>query len=472
MKISLVQAPFWSIDTPSYAVALLTGNLRSRGFTVFPKDFDVPFYRAVGDEERALWRHENARFWNEEELVKQMIADHGSAIDALVEQILADEPQLVGFSVKCWSLWFSLAMAQRIKRISPRVRVVFGGPQMSLGSPRGFLEETPAVDAICLREADLSFPRFLEKMEANGDRFAAEPGFLFRDEGGQIVDCGPLQEIPKPAEIPFADYAGYDFSPYIESQAITMELSRGCINRCSYCCEAPSFLRYRAYPAQRVFDEIAYHWDRVSLKKPMRIFFNDSLLNGNMRELERLADLLIAARDRIQVQWGGMMFIRDELTDAMADKLVAAGLNNVLFGLESGSPVVLEKMRKRFKLDTAEKVFQRFHQRGVAVVASVIFGHPGETEAEFYRSLNFLRANADNVDKFLLNYLGLYGDNDIRANPVKYGLDPATLSANDWVSDGGQNTFAIRNQRVNLARATLGAKVPDIGGFFEDGREM
>ena len=80
MKISLVQAPLWSIDTPSYAVALLTGNLRSRGFTVFPKDFDVPFYKAVSEEEHALWHHENARFWNEEDSVKRMIADHSSVL--------------------------------------------------------------------------------------------------------------------------------------------------------------------------------------------------------------------------------------------------------------------------------------------------------------------------------------------------------------------------------------------------------
>jgi radical SAM superfamily enzyme YgiQ (UPF0313 family) len=476
MKVTLVQAPYWSLFTPPYALALLTGNLRSKGIQTFQKAFDVEFYNSVSAEEKLLWLDEKAAFWatwNSAEsrtLVQQMIADHASTVDRMVDKILADEPHVVGFSVKMWSHWFSLAMAQRVKQRAPHTYVIFGGPQATDNSLS--LERYPQIDALCHGEADISLPRFLHALERNRMQPCGEPGFVYRDPSGGIIDCGPIQQLPKALDVPLADYSDYNFEEYLHPNEITLMLSRGCINRCSYCSEAPAFKKFRAFPAEMVFAELVYHWERTNCRRPMKLLLNDSLINGNMRELERLAELLIEHRDTIQVEYGGMMFIRDELTDEVIDKLVDAGLKNVLFGLESGSEAVLKRMHKRFKLSTAERVFQRFHERGVDVVASVIFGHPGETEAEFHTSLNFLRANAQHVHKFLLNYLGLYGNSAITAHPDRYGIDPTTVCPNGWVADDGRNTFEIRTMRTNLARLALGTKVADIGGFFSGDRPM
>jgi radical SAM superfamily enzyme YgiQ (UPF0313 family) len=476
MKVSLVQAPYWSIYTPPYALALLTGNLRSKGIPTTQRAFDIEFYRSVSAEEQALWRDENASFWatwyGEESRtrVQRMIADHSATVDRMVDQILSDEPDVVGFSVKMWSHWFSLAMAERLKRQAPEVYVIFGGPQASDASLA--LDQHPFIDALCQREADISLPRFLQAMERNGMQPSAEPGFVFRDPAGKIVDCGPIEQLPTAVDIPMADYSDYDFEQYLHPNEITLMLSRGCINRCSYCSESPAFRRFRAMPGEMLFAELVYHWERTNCRRPMKLLLNDSLINGNMRELERLAELLIEHRDTIQVEYGGMMFLRDELTDEVIDKLVRAGLKNVLFGLESGSEAVLKQMRKRFSLATAERVFQGFHERGVEVVASVIFGHPGETEAEFHRSLNFLRANAHNVDRFLLNYLGLYENSALTEHPEHYGIDPTTICPNGWVAEEGRNTFEVRAMRTNLARLALGKKVADIGGFVAQDRAM
>ena len=473
MRISLVQAPRWSVFTPSYAVALLTGNLRSRGFTVFQRGYDVDFYNAVDAEQKQLWHNENAAFWNDEQQVKGMIADYGGTLDRLVDDVLRDEPTVVGFSVKIWSQWFSEAMAERIRRRDPKIMILFGGPQTGAVNPEEYLARHAEVDALCIKEADISLPNFLAKMQAAGGRPCEEPGFVYRTAEGAIVNCGTIQKIPQAIEVPFADYSDYDFSQYHYSNAITMLMSRGCINRCSYCSEAPHFLRFRAYPAERIFEELMHHWEHTNCGRPMRVFFNDSLLNGNMKVLEELADLLIAHRDRVQIDYGGMMLIRDEMTEELVSKLARSGCSDILFGLETGSEVVLKKMRKRYKHSTAEQVFKRCHDHKIRVVASVIFGHPGETEAEFHKSLRFLRANAHNIDLFLLNYMGIYGQSDIAMHPEKYGLDPEMArEGNDWVGDGGLNTFEIRNERVNLARAILGDKVSDIGGFYDGDRPL
>lgn len=472
MKISLVQAPRWSVVTPPYAVALLTGNLRRRGFEVCQKGFDPDLYRELADDEKKHWYSESSTAWNDDRAIHSLIEKYSNVVDRMVDDVLRDKPDLVGFSVKCWSRVFSFVLAERIKRRQPQVYVVFGGSEMGRVPAEAFLRENRQVDAICRQEADISFPRFLEAMRGNGGQPVAEPGFAFRNAAGEIVDCGAIQEIPQPAQIPFADYSDYDFRRYENPRAVTMVLSRGCINRCSYCSEAPSFLRYRAYPAENVFAEIEHHWRNSNVQRPLKIYFNDSLLDGDVQELEKLADLLIAHRDRMQVEYGGMMFVRDQLTDELIDKLARSGMSEVLFGLESGSEEVLRRMRKKFSLQTAERVFRRFHQAGVAVTVSVIFGHPGETEVEFYRSLDFLRRNAKHVNSFLLNHLGLYGDCDITRHPEKYGVDAQTVSPIEWVSDEGRNTFEVRVHRQHIAHMLLRPKVCDIGGFQVGGEEF
>lgn len=473
MKISLVQAPRWSIHTPSYAIALLTGVLRSHGFTVFPKDYDIAFYRAVSDEEKRYWLDAHSFFWNDNAAVASLIAKYDVAVEAMVVDILRDQPDVVGFSVKLWSHVFSTELAQRIRRRAPHVRVIFGGPQASLWVAATFLAEHPEVDALCRQEADLSLPRFLKAMAANGGQMQPEPGFVFRGTDDRVVDAGPLHDIPLPADIPFADYSDFDLSSYLNPRAITMLLSRGCINRCSFCSEAPSFLRFRPYPAERVFAEIRHHAQQVGSGQPLHLFLNDSLLNGDIPQLERLADLLIAHRDELQIEWGGMMFIREQMTDHLMAKLARSGLTNVLFGLESGSPAVLARMHKHFSLETAERILASCRRHHIRTTVSVIFGHPGETEAEFHASLNFLRANAHQVDLFLLNYLGLYGDCDIQRHPERYQVDPSTTTSTAfWVGDEGRNTFALRSERVNLARLALGEKVGDIGSFSDGARAL
>jgi hypothetical protein len=464
MRITLVQAPRWNFSVPSYAVALLTGNLRSHGFTTFQKCFDLFLLREMSQEDRRRYDEDQTQFWSDDEAVNGLIAKYSPSVDRMVEEILADRPDLVGFSVKWWSRCFSLAIAARLKRLAPQTWIVFGGAEMNVLPASKFLKANPQVDVICRQEADRSFPRFLEKMESHRMKPQKEPGFAFRNAGGGIVDCGPIDRLPDLATVPFADYSDYDFGPG-GYRAITMALSRGCINRCSFCSESPLFSRFRAIPAERVFQELLHHAQTTNCGRPMQVAFCDSLINGEMAILEALADLLVAHRDVLQIRYGGPMFLRPGFSEELVRKLASSGLTEVMFGLESGSETVLKRMRKRIDLAGASQAFERFHRHKVVTTVSAMFGHPGETEAEFHTSLHYLRTNAHNIDRFLLGYLGLYGRCDISNHPQKYGIDPDTLSVNDWVGDEGRNTFAVRAARVNLARLALGEKVLDIGGF-------
>ena len=49
----------------------------------------------------------------------------------VVEQILAEEPEVVGLSVYIWNLTILTSVAKQLKLLRPDIRLVIGGPEVS-----------------------------------------------------------------------------------------------------------------------------------------------------------------------------------------------------------------------------------------------------------------------------------------------------------------------------------------------------
>jgi radical SAM superfamily enzyme YgiQ (UPF0313 family) len=473
LRVTLVQMPRWSIRTPPYTIALLTGILREEGFTVFPKDYDIDLYGHVDEEDKQHWIEENSGGWNDPALYERMIEQYPAFFDRAADDILSDDPQVVGFSVKMWSAAFSLEVARRIKEKKEGVFIIFGGPQMNSGPERN-LAPHPQVDAICRQEADHSLPAFLKKFAERSLRPAPEPGFAYRDENGTIVDCGLISEPPRPEDIPFADYSDFDFSRYTDPSQVTMILSRGCVFRCSFCAESPCYMKFRSYSADRIMKELDHVLAGSNPAKPVKISFNDSLLNGDLKALEAFCDQLIR-RASTRIRWGGMMALRRQMSDDLIGKLAEAGCEKVFFGMESASPKVLKMMRKTHDPETASRIIGAMHGQGIEITLSIIVGHPGETEKEFYETLDFLRRHARTVDHIMLHALVLCAGSAIADRPEKYGVDPRTISGDEcdaWMSDNGTNTPDIRLHRLHIAQHMLSGKTIDYGGATDRDAEM
>ena len=464
LRVTLVQAPKWTIYTPSYALALLAGNLRSHGFPVAVLDLDIDLYSAVREEHKGRWLDSSGSFWDSDENVAALAVEYSAVFDGFVSRILATAPDVVGFSTKIRSRCMTLLLAEKIKAARPGVYVILGGPEITGGVAR-FLEPCPFIDAVCTQEADLSFPAFLKSYHAHGRQPQPEPGFAYRDASGKIVDCGPIAGPPGWEQIPFADYSDFDFGRYQNPSAITMMLSRGCINRCSFCSESVSFLRYRARPAENIHEEIKFYARTSNARRPLRIYFNDSLVNGDLEQLECLADLLIADPVEGGVQFSGMMLIREKMTDELLRKLARAGMVETLFGVETGSPDMIRRMRKNFDLDDAERIIRVASESGIMTAVSIIFGHPGETESDYFQTIAFMKRIAPHVDTFLLNTLGLFGESAISRDLAGYGIDPGTADVMQWTGDGGANTYEVRRNRFLNALTLFRDKAADIGGF-------
>jgi radical SAM superfamily enzyme YgiQ (UPF0313 family) len=75
----------------------------------------------------------------------------------------------------------------------------------------------------------------------------------------------------------------------------------------------------------------------------------------------------------------------------MLEAMKAANCGYILFGVESGSPAMLKKMRKGITLDQVRSAFKLTREVGIKTQAFFLFGMPGETQATIRETIEFAK---------------------------------------------------------------------------------
>jgi radical SAM superfamily enzyme YgiQ (UPF0313 family) len=75
----------------------------------------------------------------------------------------------------------------------------------------------------------------------------------------------------------------------------------------------------------------------------------------------------------------------------MLSAMKQAGCHYILFGIESGSPQMLETMKKRITLDKAREAIRLCRELGIKTQAFFLFGVPGETQETIKQTIDFAK---------------------------------------------------------------------------------
>jgi radical SAM superfamily enzyme YgiQ (UPF0313 family) len=465
MKVTFIFPPAWAPWAPSYAMALLNSLARKRGHDFIGYDLNIDFYNSVTSSDKNLWNDENVVFWFERKRVEELIKTHEEFIDNYIDKIVATRSKLYAFSVQTASSIFASLIAEKIKKRIPDCFILFGGPDC-FRSERGLnFFKDPHIDGICVGEGDCFWPEFLNTFEENNYRVAKVEGLVFRNPDGTLNDCGDPIIPTNLDDLPFADYSGASFNKYSLNNRACLMTSRGCINLCSYCSESPNFKKYRYRSAQSLFEEVKGLTElllKSSGTKPF-INFSDSLINGVPQVLREFCELVIA--DKLELNWGGMAFLRKEMDRDLLKLMKSAGFMEVMWGLESGSNDVLRLMKKnKYSARLAEKIIRNTYELGISQCANFIVGFPGETEQMFLESAMFLFRNKRYFKNFGLPLMEIKKNSAVYARYRDYGIVDREESIY-WKTKDGLNDYELRIARRDLLSAILNDKLFDQGRY-------
>lgn len=298
--------------------------------------------------------------------------------ERLIELLVREQPDLVGFSLYLWNSERSLHLARELRRRAPRTRVVVGGPEISpdnhaLLCGGGF-------DVAVLGEAEELFAPIASRLLEGGDAAGLPGAGVVRD--GRLHFTGaaaanfPIDRHPSPY------LAGV--VPVDPTRATYVETVRGCRSHCTFCFYPRSSALLRSLSVADSARLVRELKDRGARE----IVFLDPTFNHRPGFTELLDALREVNRD------GALTFfaeVRAEgITPGEADQLAAAGFHRLEIGLQSVNREALTRSRRGGSAERVAAAAALFQARGIDLLIDLIVGLPGDRPADVLAGVDFL----------------------------------------------------------------------------------
>ncbi len=328
-----------------------------------------PLYRHRGGIFRKSLRYPPLTLPTLASLIPDDIDHKLSIFDEGIENIPADlDADLIGITVITGTAKRSYELARRFRNRG--ITVILGGPHVTLVPD----DAAPHADAIAVGYAEDTWPQLLRDFTQGNlqKRYLQSPDLSL-------------------AGRPRARRDLINGGRYVKTHVF--EATRGCVHRCDFCV-------------------VPFAWGRKPYQKPVAEVIDEIRSTGARRaifvDLNLIADKdyaaeLFEALIPLHIQWGGLatsLLARDE---RLLDLCARSGCIGLLVGFESISQSALTEIHKGFNSPAlyAEWI-RRFHDHGIAINGTFIFGLDHDTSDVFEETAQFVIDTGIDLPRFAI----------------------------------------------------------------------
>ncbi len=348
--------------------------------------------------------------------------------DVIIGEINRRQPALVGLSfLSTTSYPYAKILARRIRAADSRVKLAFGGVFASLNAQWVKLQ-CPEVNFVCRGDGEQLILDLVERLEDPAD----VAGLTWAKDGGAIQNPDrPMERhldqwpFPDRESLPldFVESMPLDVPAVLSMERFTtMQTSRGCPWPCVFC-DIPIFNegKWRARSPRHVVDEFKH----LQELRYGSVYFVDDHFLLQPKRIEAICEGIHDAG--ITIQWGCEGRV-DSVAQHVFPAMAKAHCRTIMFGLESGSQKVLDRLKKKQTLAEGETAVVNAKKAGIEIVHGFfVVGSPDET-AEDMKATFDLAARLP-LDTFGFNRLCVYRGTPLWQEYVKRGL---VDEVNDW----------------------------------------
>jgi radical SAM superfamily enzyme YgiQ (UPF0313 family) len=262
--------------------------------------------------------------------------------------------------------------------------------------------------------------------------------------------AGPLPRIvhgrgPQDLDVlPFPDRDLVDLSSYSRlvngQRSLSVLTARGCPYRCLFCNSnimGAGSRNVRLRNPAKVIQEIQWLQEKYGVS---RFRFQDDTFTTSLERIRAMTALLRPLDVRYRC-FGRLDRCRDrEMTDLLAE----GGCCHIAFGVESGSPRILEAMNKRQTVDDIRAGIANAKASGLTVRVYLIVGFPGETWQTVRQTVDLMWECEP--DEFIVYPAIPYPGTPLWERPEDFGITHIDRDYSRYVQIGrGRKTaFALR----------------------------
>lgn len=316
----------------------------------------------------------------------------------------------------------ALEVNQYLKKQYPSSLRIVGGPHPTC-LPH---EMTEYFDKVVVGEGENAIIKALEK------------------DSEKIISCPPIEDLDKihfPARhlIPIHKYHR-TISGLKSTSLIT---SRGCPNRCAFCCKKARGKNVRFRSAENVLSEVE---ECINLYDIRAFNIRDDIFTRNRKRLFKILD----GFKKHGVLWRCLTrvdLVDKEILLAMKE----AGCVQVVYGIESGSQTILDNLQKDTTVEQNARAINMSVKAGIKTKASIIVGSPGETWDTINESIDFIEKNLP--DEGIVCVFTPYPGSPVWDNPEHFGIKILTRDFSKYliVGEGMRGNVVVETKDMSAS---------------------
>lgn len=371
--------------------------------------------------------------------------------EVIIKEIRRQEPVLVGLSfLSTTSYPYAKILARQIRAADAKVFLAFGGVFATLNAEYVKIQ-CPEVDFICRGDGEQLILDLVERLDDPVD----VAGLTWAKDGRVMHNTSRPMDLDLD-QWPFPDRKGLPLE-YVESMPLdvpvvlstdrftTMQTSRGCPWSCVFC-DVPIFSegKWRSRSPQHVIDELT-HLQKLGYGS---VYFVD---DNFLLKPKRIEAICQGINDTgITIRWGCEGRV-DSVVQHLFPAMAKANCRALMFGVESGSQKVLDRLGKRHTLAEIKGAVKNAKRAGIEIVHGFfVVGNPDETVEDMKATFDF--ASKLRLDTFSFNRLCVYRGSPLWEEYVKHGLIKDEADWYKYFKCSEIDPTCLSGEEINRAR--------------------
>jgi len=354
--------------------------------------------------------------------------------EKLKAELDAFQPDAVGATSVTLNFYGAADIVRTAKRHNPDIVTMMGGPHVSFDA-ENTLTAYPEIDLIVKGEGEQTIAE-LTPLLKDRKSWSGVRGIAFRRNGRPVVTeardfIEDLDTLPLPARhlLPLSRYQALGYP-------VSIITSRGCPYSCIFC-QGRRMVgkRIRKRSAARIVDEIAH----ILSYGINRINVADDLFASDGNRVKEVCGEI--NRRGLSFTWSA--FARVNTVDRETLRIMReTGCDSVSFGVESGNPEMLKRIRKNITLDQVREAVRLCGEVGMIAHTSFMVGLPGETGQTLEETKRFASSLGS---LYGYHFLAPFPGTTVREKVAQYDLEILT---NDW-SRYDANSAIVRTSALS-----------------------
>lgn len=352
-----------------------------------------------------------------------------STLKEIKEKVEKEEPDILGISCLTPAANSTFKICEEIKKLDQNIFIVLGHRHAEVFAED--IVKKGLADAVIKGEGEYSMLELVKSLE-NNTELSKVKGIVFKRKG-KLVDTGyrePIKDLdglPYPAWdlFPYTEYGALPFTD-IKKPLLGILASRGCPYNCTFCSSRKT--KFRKRDPVKIGDEIEFLVEEYNAQQ---ITFMDLIFPVNKKYGLEICNEIIKRGLNEKIIWATETRV-DVVDEELFRKMKQAGCKRVMFGIESGSQKILNKIKKGITLNQVRNTVKTAKRVGLECVGFFMLGLPGENKELAEKTINFANEIPLDFAKFAI-FIPFPGC-EIFNNLVDKGiLNLEKIKRQDWI---------------------------------------